>query len=90
MKNIFEKVMYEELLNERLNKFIYPFRSSCILDNNVINKCEIIELKDKFYLIKKDKDGFISSDIHKIRTKFKIIRVNLVDEEFGLKIFERI
>lgn len=88
MKINFKKILYDELINEKLNKFVYPFKRKLILDDKLITNCELVTFKDEKYILILDKNSDIQTNIHHIKTNFNIIKVQEYQDEFALKYYK--
>lgn len=84
MKTNFKKIIYDELIREKLNKYLYQFKRKLILDDKLITNCELVTFNNEKYILILDKNSDIQTNIHHIKTNFNIIKVQDYKDDFGL------
>jgi len=84
MKTNFKKIIYDELIREKLNKYLYQFKRKLILDDKLITNCELVNFNNEKYILILDKNSDIQTNIHHIKTNFNIIKVQDYKDDFGL------
>ena len=84
MKTNFKKIIYDELIREKLNKYLYQFKRKLILDDKLITNCELVTFNNEKYVLILDKNSDIQTNIHHIKTNFNIIKVQDYKDDFGL------
>lgn len=94
MKNAFKEVIYEDLINKFLKKYIYPFNITCIINDIVFNRCSIITVNGIDYVIRLLKNNnenwdFININIHGIKRKIYVSKVKFLMYDGGIACYEK-